>query len=446
MLKQAPLNNSFRFCQVRERSERLCQSLSAEDCNLQAMPDTSPLKWHLAHTTWFFETFILLPFSPGYRVHDEAFQVLFNSYYNGIGKQHPRPQRHLLSRPGLEAVMDYRRAITDAMVDLLEGPGPSCEDVETGGHVAQQEIGRRLALGLNHEQQHQELMLTDLKYNFSCNPLSPVYFPGSLPSSATPASPAKAPGSAGFEFYKGGLVDIGQSDQAAFGFDNEFPRHRVWLEPFALARRLVSNGEFRAFIEDGGYQRPELWLADGWAWVQAQNCDRPLYWCADLHSNFTLHGLQPLVANQPACHLSYFEADAYARWDGARLPTEAEWEHACRQAAGAGKPPADSGPGPGLLHPTSTAPRKGLADLFGQVWQWTSSAYAAYPCYRVAAGALGEYNGKFMCNQFVLRGSSCVTPTGHSRPSYRNFFYAPDRWQFSGLRLARDAMPGNGGD
>ncbi|WP_246065641.1 ergothioneine biosynthesis protein EgtB [Hydrocarboniclastica marina] len=425
MLKQAPLNNSFRFRQVREQTELLCASLSAEDCNLQAMPYTSPLKWHLAHTTWFFETFILTPFSPGYRHYDESFQVLFNSYYNGIGKQHPRSQRHLLSRPGLNEVLEYRQHVNKAMSALLDQPA----------HADQGEISSRLDLGLNHEQQHQELMLTDLKYNLGCNPLAPFYMQAELPE--------REPGEAGFEFYKGGLVDVGQPADDGFGFDNERPPHKAWLEPFALGRKLVTNGEYGEFIADGGYRRPELWLSDGWSTVQEQNWTQPLYWDldADSPSVFTLHGQQPLRNEYPVCHLSYFEADAYARWAGARLPTEEEWEHACRQSH---KPQQGRETDFNLkrLQPTGTTPNKGLRDLFGQVWQWTSSAYRAYPGYRVTPGALGEYNGKFMCNQFVLRGSSCATPPRHSRASYRNFFYAADRWQFTGLRLARDAMPG----
>ena len=426
MLKQAPLNNSFRFRQVRDQTEALCASLSAEDCNLQAMPDTSPLKWHLAHTTWFFETFILAPFAKNYQHYDDSFQVLFNSYYNGIGKQHPRPQRHLLSRPGLDRVMGYRQHVNKAMSALLE------QSTQTDP----EEILSRLDLGLNHEQQHQELMLTDLKYNFGCNPLMPTYLDSELDERVTDE--------AGFEFYKGGLVNIGQSEDDTFGFDNEKPCHKTWLEPFALARKLVTNGEFREFINDGGYQRPELWLSDGWSVVQQENWTQPLYWNldGDSPSVFTLHGEKPLQDGHPVCHLSYFEADAFARWTGARLPTDEEWEHACRQSRPGQPQDMDADFSMNQLHPTGTARRKGLRDLFGQVWQWTSSSYHAYPGYRIAPGAIGEYNGKFMCNQFVLRGSSCVTPRGHSRATYRNFFYAPDRWQFTGLRLARDSMPG----
>lgn len=425
MLERAKVNISFEFRQVRERTEALCENLSAEDCNLQAMPDTSPLKWHLAHTTWFFETFILKPFSQQYRVFDASFQILFNSYYNGIGKQHPRPQRHLLSRPGLPEVMDYRGHVNREMIALLEG----------SQHPQQGEIIRRLELGLNHEQQHQELMLTDLKFNFAANPLAPCYRHDRLPETV--------PADSGFEFYAGGLVEIGQTEDEGFGFDNERPYHKAWLEPFALARGLVTNGDYKAFIADGGYRRPELWLSDGWATVQAENWTQPLYWDleADEASVFTLHGRQPLRDDHPVCHLSYFEADAYARWKGARLPTEEEWEHAARLSIGSGSL-ADAGARRAALQPVGSEPRKGLQDLFGQVWQWTSSAYRAYPRYQPAPGALGEYNGKFMCNQFVLRGSSCATAAGHSRSSYRNFFYAPDRWQFTGLRLARDAMPG----
>ncbi|WP_166257834.1 ergothioneine biosynthesis protein EgtB [Marinobacter salicampi] len=425
MLDQASLDNSFRFRKTREHSQQLCAHLSAEDCNLQAVAETSPLKWHLAHTTWFYETFILKPFNPDYRGYSKSFEVLFNSYYNGIGQQHPRPQRHLLSRPSLDEVLDYRQAVDRAMISLLEQPAA----------LKQPEILTRLELGLNHEQQHQELMLTDLKYNFSCNPLAPAYREGALPE--------PRPGKGGFEFYKGGLVEIGQGVNEGFGFDNERPRHKAWLEPYALSRNLVTNGEFREFIDDGGYQRPEFWLSDGWAQVQQEGWTHPLYWRldGDQPRTFTLHGDQPLQNEDPVCHLSYFEADAFARWSGARLPTETEWEHACSQSErNQGRATATQ-----PLHPTGASterePTQGLKNMFGQVWQWTSSAYQGYPGYRVAPGAIGEYNGKFMCSQFVLRGSSCATPTGHSRPSYRNFFYPPDRWQFTGLRLARDAMP-----
>lgn len=405
MPEQAPLDNSFRFRQVREQSERLCEHLSPEDCNLQAVPETSPLKWHLAHTTWFFETFILLPFLPHYRVFDKHFQVIFNSYYNGIGKQHPRPQRHLLSRPGLDEVMSYRHHVNQAMIELLGQP--SIAD--------QEDISTRLTLGLNHEQQHQELMLTDIKYNFSCNPLLPAYIEA---GDESPRASLRPDG--GFEFYKGGLIEIGQAENGEFGFDNERPRHKTWLEPFELSRNLVTNGEFREFIADGGYERPELWLSDGWATVQQAGWTQPLYWdlSTDKANRFTLHGTQPLDDDSPVCHLSYYEADAFAQWAGARLPTEEEWEHACVLS------------GEHLNH------------MFGEVWQWTSSSYRPYPGFQAAAGALGEYNGKFMCSQFVLRGSSCATPKGHSRSSYRNFFYPPNRWQFTGLRLARDAVSG----
>ncbi|HCW88639.1 MAG TPA: ergothioneine biosynthesis protein EgtB, partial [Marinobacter sp.] len=305
MLSEAPLDNTFRFRQVRDHSEHLCAHLSAEDCNLQAIAETSPLKWHLAHTSWFYETFILKPFSPGYRPFHKHFEVLFNSYYNGIGQQHPRSKRHLLSRPGLDEVLAYRKAVDRAMTSLLEHP-TACE---------QPGISERLELGLNHEQQHQELMLTDLKYNFSCNPLLPAYMEDTLPEATA--------GKGGFEFYKGGLVEIGQDIDEGFSFDNERPRHKTWLEPYALCRNLVTNGEFREFIADGGYRRPELWLSDGWSHIRQKGWTHPLYWSLDgIHPEvFTLRGPRPLRDQDPVCHLSYYEADAFARWAGARLPT-----------------------------------------------------------------------------------------------------------------------------
>lgn len=405
------------YAAVRMRSEQLCAHLPPDDFGLQAVAETSPLKWHLAHVSWFFETFVLKVFAAGYHPFDPAFETLFNSYYNGIGRPFSRPQRHLLSRPTLETVYAYRRHVDQAMQPLLEG-------IDAGN-----EIARRTELGLHHEAQHQELMLTDLKYNLAYNPLQPAYHDGKLAAVSPP--PQQYIG------FDGGLVDIGAHADVPFSFDNEQPRHRHWLEPFALASRPVTNDEYLAFIEDGGYSDPLLWLSDGWTVVQKQQWKRPLYWQqinGDWYE-FTLYGLQKLDASRPVVHLSYYEADAYARWAGARLPTEQEWEYV------AGERPAEQGQfsRPDQLHPDWGCEQGGIWGLYGGVWEWTSSPYTAYPGYQPVAGAIGEYNGKFMCNQQVLRGGSCVTPPGHMRSSYRNFFYPPDRWQFSGLRLARDS-------
>lgn len=383
------------YAAVRARSIELIEPLSAEDCQLQSMPDASPSKWHLAHTTWFFETFVLERFERGFRPFDAAYRVLFNSYYQGVGAQHPRAQRGQLSRPGLEQVLAWRRQVDERIQALIATPSRG-------------EWRTLLQLGLHHEQQHQELLLTDILHALSCNPTLPAYRCGTPP--AAPAQPLQ------WLRVRGGVVPLGHDAalDGEFHFDNEGPRHEVLLRDFELASRPVSCGAFRDFIADDGYRRPELWLSLGWDWVRAGARRAPLYWLDD-DSAFTLHGRVAIDANAPLAHLSCFEADAYARWAGARLPTEAEWEHAARQ-----------------LQPLP-------AQMFGSVWQWTQSAYAAYPGYRPAAGAVGEYNGKFMCNQFVLRGSSCATPGGHARASYRNFFAPDAQWQFSGLRLARDA-------
>jgi ergothioneine biosynthesis protein EgtB len=397
------------YAQVRQRSLQLAAPLSAEDCCAQSMPDASPVKWHLAHTTWFFETFLLEPREAGFAPFHPAFRVLFNSYYNGIGAKHPRAQRGVLTRPSLEEVRAYRADVDRRMLHLLAGAG---EDAALASLVE---------LGLQHEQQHQELMLTDLKHLLAHNPLAPRYANDAF-------TPAAAPAPLAFLPFEGGLVEIGH-DGRGFCFDNELPRHRAYVAPFALASRLVTNGEYRAFIEAGGYRDPALWLAEGWDRVASGELAAPLYWRRGDDGDwreFTLHGEVGLDPARPVTHISLYEADAYARWRGARLPSEAEWEFAARHAN------IESG----HLHP-AVADGEGLTQLFGACWQWTSSSYAPYPGYAPAPGAIGEYNGKFMVNQYVLRGASCATPAGHARASYRNFFPACARWQFSGIRLAR---------
>jgi len=398
------------YTALRARSLALIEPLSAEDCQLQSMPDASPSKWHLAHTTWFFETFVLERFERDFRAFDPAYRVLFNSYYLGVGPQHPRAQRGLLSRPALDEVRAWRQQVDERVLTLLGSP--AAEDAACRS---------LLQLGLQHEQQHQELLLTDILHALSCNPALPAYTPA--PSTASPAATPLR-----WLRVGGGIVPLGHEAglDGEFHFDNEGPRHEVLLRDFELASRPVSCGDFQAFIDDGGYRRHELWLSLGWDWVRAGARRAPLYWLDDGPSLFTLHGRMPRVAGATLAQLSYFEADAYARWACARLPTEAEWEHAARLY---GLLPDNDGPrGAGVLQ-----------QMFGTVWQWTQSSYAAYPGYRPAAGAVGEYNGKFMCNQVVLRGSSCATPSGHARVSYRNFFPPEAQWQFSGLRLARDA-------
>jgi ergothioneine biosynthesis protein EgtB len=400
-----------RYQAIRAFTERLAAPLSAEDSCVQSMPDASPAKWHLAHTSWFFETFLLKPNIPGYREFQPQYAVLFNSYYYAVGAMHPRPQRGLLTRPPLAEVLAYRRHVDAAMRDLIGGNGLSGD------------AQALIELGLNHEQQHQELLLTDLKHLFSLNPLRPAYADTRL--QATPEPPALA-------WVEGpqGRHEFGAQGEG-FCFDNELPRHAQWLHPHAIATRPVTNAEYREFIRDRGYRRPELWLSDGWAMVQQENWQRPLYWSEDLESEFTLAGLQALDVHAPVTHLSYYEADAYARWAGARLPTEFEWE-----AAAVTRPVNGNFVESGRLHPGGAVPDAGR--WFGDVWEWTASDYAPYPGYQPAAGAVGEYNGKFMCNQRVLRGGSCVTARAHVRASYRNFFYPQARWQFSGLRLAKD--------
>jgi ergothioneine biosynthesis protein EgtB len=406
-----------RFRTVRALTGALCRPLSPEDMVVQSMPDASPAKWHLAHTTWFFETFLLASREPGFTAFHPRYGYLFNSYYEAVGPRHARPRRGLLTRPSLDEIGAYRAQV-DARVEALLGRQLD----EQGAEV--------LELGLNHEQQHQELLLTDIKHALYANPLRPAYAPA-------PARPWRPAPPLGFVAFAGGLREVGHSGPG-FAFDNEGPRHRVWLEPFAIGTRPVTNREYLAFMEDGAYRRPELWLSDGFAAVKAHGWEAPLYWDREPGgwTCFTLCGSRPVDPDEPVAHVSFYEADAYARWAGARLPTEEEWEVA---AAGASE---EDGTFLDLrwLHPFVAAGGEGRPGGFmGDVWEWTRSAYAPYPRYRPAAGALGEYNGKFMCNQLVLRGGSCATPPGHVRRSYRNFFYPDARWQFSGIRLAREA-------
>jgi ergothioneine biosynthesis protein EgtB len=396
-----------RYAAVRRHSVILAEPLSAEDCCVQSMPDASPVKWHLAHTTWFFETFVLERFEPGFQPQNPVFRMLFNSYYNSIGDKYPRPQRGMLTRPPLKEVQDYRRNV-DARVMTLLATGRSPE--------RDAELAQLVELGLQHEQQHQELMMTDVKHLLSLNPLKPAYC-------STPMTEDPPPATLEWLRFDAGMQSIGHSGNG-FCFDNELPCHRQFVEPYAIASRLVSNGEFMAFVEAGGYRQPVLWLSEGWEWLAANRIEHPLYWqpATSGWCEFTLHGLMPLDPQAAAIHLSYFEADAYARWAGARLPTEAEWERAAAAMT---------------ANSVARLVSADSAQWFGSAWQWTSSSYAPYPGYMPAEGAVGEYNGKFMVNQYVLRGSSIVTPADHARPSYRNFFPASARWQYSGIRLAK---------
>ncbi|MRW85510.1 ergothioneine biosynthesis protein EgtB [Pseudoduganella sp. FT26W] len=401
-----------RYAAVRKHTLALAEPLTDEDCGAQSMPDASPIKWHLAHTTWFFETFILERMERDFAPFHPAFRILFNSYYNGIGEKHPRAQRGLLTRPAMSQVRAYRADVDARIARLLASDLSDAQRAD---------LTMLIMLGTQHEQQHQELMLTDVKHLLAQSLLRPAYMDIPLPAAA-----AVAPLT--WLDFDGGLTDIGHNDDG-FSFDNELPRHKQYVAPFALASRLVTNGEYLDFINAGGYFNAALWLAEGWDWARTQNLKAPIYWFQDekgAWQEFTLHGPQPLDLNRPVTHISLFEADAYAHWAGARLPTEFEWEYAAAQAAFE----------TGLLHPAG-ATGDGLRQMYGHCWQWTSSSYAPYPGFAAAEGALGEYNGKFMLNQYVLRGSSSATPEGHARASYRNFFPAGARWQFTGIRLAR---------
>ena len=474
-LRSSKMSAMDRFREVRATSVALATPLSPEDCQVQSMPDASPVKWHLAHTTWFFETFMLSAFVPGYTAYSPAYRVLFNSYYNAVGEKHPRAARGMLSRPPLSDVMAYRAHVDAAMLALCGSR-----------HQDQEAVDALLQIGINHEQQHQELILTDLKHMLSCNPLKPAYQSLAEPSGSirSPAGASSTCGAAAllkadavaqavgtstpahWTDFPGGLISIGhaaanpaateramnvaaQSDASATGvapdilpsftFDNESPRHQVFLQPYRLANRVVTQGEYLAFMQDGGYERPALWLSAGWDAVCSKGWHAPMYWermDGNWHQ-FTLHGMQPLDLAAPVTHVSYFEADAYARWAGSRLPREAEWEHAAAQT-GAPSATRDNLLEAGHLAPVAAGQHEGLTQMFGDVWEWTASSYDPYPGFRTPEGAVGEYNGKFMCNQYVLRGGSCVTPVSHIRATYRNFFPTDARWQFSGIRLARD--------
>jgi len=424
------------YQQTRDQSVSFCAPLEREDYSLQAEAFVSPPKWHLAHTTWFFETFLLKIFDRNYVTPNDCYEVLFNSYYNGIGEQFPRPKRGLLSRPTVAQVLDYRLHVDGAMAALLADKS----------HPERDAIAARTILGVEHERQHQELFFTDIKYSLAINPMAPTYI--DVPDiDDTQTAPPE------WRHYAGGLREIGFSG-SSFCFDNELPRHKSYVAAFELCDRLVTNAEYQQFIDDGGYQRPELWLADGWATVQAEAWRAPLYWLADAENamEYTLHGPRPRQAATPVTHVSGYEADAYARWANARLPTEFEWElaaadAAAADAAAAGAAAADDdkavsgnsgGVDTGYYHPRPARAGTGLKQLYGDCWQWTQSAYSRYPGYKPSPGAIGEYNGKFMSNQWVLRGGSCVSKAQQVRSSYRNFFYPQDRWQFSGIRLARD--------
>ncbi len=414
-LMEQPTAAILDFHRVRQDSERLAEPYSEADQTIQSMPDASPVKWHLAHTTWFFETFLLKPFLPEYRVFDPHYEVLFNSYYNSVGEQFPRPQRGLISRPGKDEVLRYRQYVNQQMDQLLAS-APA---------TLQQTLAPLLELGLHHEQQHQELLVTDIQHALSINPLNPV-----ITKPVDPFPPASA---LNWVSVEEGLYEVGFRGRG-FSFDNELPRHQVYLYGFSAADRLITNAEFQAFMLDGGYDNPLYWLSEGWAWKQQQAIQAPLYWKARNGDwfHYSLAGLTPVDPNAPVTHVSFFEANAYANWASARLLTEFEWEVLAQV-----EPVIQHTYNPDQLQP-APAPRTAVQQLYNCLWQWTGSQYLPYPGFKTPEGAVGEYNGKFMSNQFVLRGGSCATPPNHVRDSYRNFFPATARWQFTGIRIAKD--------
>jgi ergothioneine biosynthesis protein EgtB len=428
-----------RFCAVREATLEFAAPLTPEDMMVQSCADASPVKWHLAHTSWFFETFVLSAYAPGYQAFHPDFCWLFNSYYTSLGEMPEKKLRASFSRPSLADILAYRMHVDEAVEALLQNlPSADTDDAN--------EVLRRVALGLEHEQQHLELAATDIKHAFFTNPLHPAY--ASSPRVQNVKQSTET--SVRFERFAGGLVQIGVSpdaaDPLAFAFDNETPRHKVFLEPYALANRLVTARDYLAFINDNGYTRPEIWLSEGWSTMRAEGWQAPLYWRRSSAAEcgwevFTLRGFVPLetVLDAPVCHISLFEADAFARWSGARLPTEAEWESAAASISSDALASGANMLETGALQPVPAQAGGGLQQMFGDVWEWTSSGYTGYPGYKPLPGALGEYNGKFMSSQVILRGGSCITPASHIRASYRNFFQPSTRWQFTGLRLAQDA-------
>jgi ergothioneine biosynthesis protein EgtB len=422
LLQTNTLSLSEQYQQVRQLSEQICQPLAIEDYVIQTMPDVSPAKWHLAHTTWFFETFLLIPHLSHYSCFHPQYGYLFNSYYEAIGQRHPRPQRGLLSRPTVEDVYQYRHYVDTAMQQLI---------IDRSGDEA---IKNLITLGLHHEQQHQELLFTDIKHMLAYNPLRPAYREATSVSSNLGNDRQTEK----WLDYPGGLYSIGFTGDG-FAFDNEGPPHQVYLQDYYLAARLVTNGEYLEFMQAGGYEKAEYWLSEGWGLVQKEQWQAPLYW-EQIDGQWwvmTLAGMQPVNESEPVCHVSFFEADAFAQWAGKRLPTETEWEVATAQVAMRGNLLDSGNLGSSHLHPIASTGATRPDQLYGDVWEWTQSAYLPYPGFKAASGAIGEYNGKFMCNQMVLRGGSCVTPVDHIRPTYRNFFPPSARWQFSGIRLAQ---------